>query len=259
MADRSVGLLTEDMLERFRTRAPAYDRENRFFQEDFDELKAAGYLKMAVPKELGGLGFSLAEVARETRRLGDVRAGHRARHEHAPLLGRASPPICGAAATSRCEWMLKDAAAGEVFAAGHAETGNDIPLLLSTAQSRARRRRLHVHRPQVVRQPDAGLDAARRARDGHERSRRRRRSSTASCRAARAGITIKETWDVLGMRATRSDDTVLEGAFVPDKYIARVVAAGRRRHRRLRPRHLRVGAARTSATSTTASRCACAI
>jgi alkylation response protein AidB-like acyl-CoA dehydrogenase len=28
------------------------------------------------------------------------------------------------------------------------------------------------------------------------------------------------------MRATRSDDTVLQGAFVPDKYIARVVSAG---------------------------------
>jgi len=28
------------------------------------------------------------------------------------------------------------------------------------------------------------------------------------------------------MRATRSDDTVLEGAFVPDKYIARVLPAG---------------------------------
>jgi alkylation response protein AidB-like acyl-CoA dehydrogenase len=40
------------------------------------------------------------------------------------------------------------------------------------------------------------------------------------------GYTIKETWDVMGMRATRSDDTVLEGAFVPDKYIGRVVPAG---------------------------------
>ena len=40
------------MLERFRTRAPTY-RENRFFQEDFDDLKAAGYLKMTVPKGLG--------------------------------------------------------------------------------------------------------------------------------------------------------------------------------------------------------------
>jgi alkylation response protein AidB-like acyl-CoA dehydrogenase len=40
------------------------------------------------------------------------------------------------------------------------------------------------------------------------------------------GYTIKETWDVMGMRATRSDDTVLEGAFVPDRYIARVLPMG---------------------------------
>src|SRR5258708_5552694 len=37
---------------------------------------------------------------------------------------------------------------------------------------------------------------------------------------------IKETWDTMGMRATRSDDTVLDGAFVPDRYIARVVPTG---------------------------------
>jgi alkylation response protein AidB-like acyl-CoA dehydrogenase len=30
----------------------------------------------------------------------------------------------------------------------------------------------------------------------------------------------------MGMRATRSDDVVLNGAFVPDKYIARIVPTG---------------------------------
>jgi alkylation response protein AidB-like acyl-CoA dehydrogenase len=40
------------------------------------------------------------------------------------------------------------------------------------------------------------------------------------------GYTIRETWDVLGMRATRSDDTVLENAFIPDRYVARIVPAG---------------------------------
>jgi alkylation response protein AidB-like acyl-CoA dehydrogenase len=34
------------------------------------------------------------------------------------------------------------------------------------------------------------------------------------------------TWDVLGMRATKSDDTILEGAVVPDNRISRIVAAG---------------------------------
>jgi alkylation response protein AidB-like acyl-CoA dehydrogenase len=41
-----------------------------------------------------------------------------------------------------------------------------------------------------------------------------------------AGYRIVETWDTLGMRATRSDDVVLEGAFVPDKYVQRIVPTG---------------------------------
>ena len=41
-----------------------------------------------------------------------------------------------------------------------------------------------------------------------------------------SGYSIKETWDVLGMRATCSEDTILDGVFVPDKYIARKLPAG---------------------------------
>src|SRR5581483_11716615 len=37
---------------------------------------------------------------------------------------------------------------------------------------------------------------------------------------------IVETWDTLGMRGTRSDDVVLDGAFIPDKYVARILPAG---------------------------------
>src|SRR4029077_1266325 len=62
-------VLTQDILDRCARRAPEYDRENRFFHEDFEELRASGYLLMAVPVELGGLGLSLAEVCRETARL----------------------------------------------------------------------------------------------------------------------------------------------------------------------------------------------
>jgi alkylation response protein AidB-like acyl-CoA dehydrogenase len=69
MTVASVTPLSETLLEACRTRAAGYDRDNRFCQEDFDELKAAGYLRMAIPKEFGGFGFRLAEVARETRRL----------------------------------------------------------------------------------------------------------------------------------------------------------------------------------------------
>lgn len=57
---RSV--LSDNLLERCAQRAAIYDRENRFFFEDLEELQQAGYLLLVVPKEFGGLGLSLAEV-----------------------------------------------------------------------------------------------------------------------------------------------------------------------------------------------------
>lgn len=63
-------VLSDKFLHRFAERAAGYDRDNRFFHEDFADLKDAGYLTMAVPRELGGRGLTLAEVCREQRRLG---------------------------------------------------------------------------------------------------------------------------------------------------------------------------------------------
>jgi alkylation response protein AidB-like acyl-CoA dehydrogenase len=62
-------VLSDDLLERCARRSPGYDRENRFFFEDFEELRQAGYLLLAVPEELGGRGLSLAQVCQEQRRL----------------------------------------------------------------------------------------------------------------------------------------------------------------------------------------------
>ena len=224
MADRSVGLLTEDMLERFRTRAPAYDRENKFFQEDFDELKAAGYLKMTVPKELGGMGFSLYDVSQVTRRLAMYApATALAMNMHHYWVGLAADLWRGG--DKSCEWILKEAAAGEVFAAGHAETGNDIPLLLSTCKAErvdggykfTGRKSFGSLTPVWTRLGAHGMDTS---------DPKAPKVVHGFLARGTAGITIKETWDVLGMRATRSDDTVLEGAFCPDRYIARVIAPG---------------------------------
>jgi hypothetical protein len=48
MSDTAT-VLSEEMLQRFAQRAPMYDRENRFFTEDFEELGASGYLKLPIP------------------------------------------------------------------------------------------------------------------------------------------------------------------------------------------------------------------
>jgi alkylation response protein AidB-like acyl-CoA dehydrogenase len=220
----TVGLLTESLLESCRSRAAAYDRENRFFQEDFDELRAAGYLKMSVPKEFGGLGYSLAEVSRETRRLAMYApATALAMNMHHYWVGDAAD--LWRQGDKSCEWMLREAAAGEVFAAGHAETGNDLPLLLSTTKAErvdggykfTGRKSFGSLSPVWTRLGVHGMDVSNPSAPKVVHGFLARNTP---------GVTIKDSWDVLGMRATKSDDTVLEGAFCPDKNIARVVPAG---------------------------------
>ena len=74
----TTDLLTEELLARFDERAPVYDREHRFFQEDFDELRERGYLNAAVPTAFGGGGLSFAEVQALQSPARVRRAGHRA-------------------------------------------------------------------------------------------------------------------------------------------------------------------------------------
>src|SRR5215467_14319914 len=62
-------VMSEALFQRCAERAPKYDEENRFFIEDFEELRTAGYLLMPVPAEFGGWGMALPEVCHEQRRL----------------------------------------------------------------------------------------------------------------------------------------------------------------------------------------------
>jgi alkylation response protein AidB-like acyl-CoA dehydrogenase len=224
MAVTLTSLLTETQLEAFRSRAAGYDRDNKFFQEDFDELKKAGYLKMAVPSELGGLGFKLAEVARETRRVAMYApATALGTNMHNYWVGLAADLWRGG--DKSLEWLLREAASGEVFAAGHAEPGNDLPLLLSTTKAErvdggwafTGRKSFGSLTPVWTRLGVHGMDTSNPSAPKIVHGFLPRNTP---------GITIKETWDVLGMRATRSDDTVLERAVCPDKYIGRIVPAG---------------------------------
>lgn len=60
-----TSVLTDEMLQRFHERAPGYDPDNKFFHENFEELRDAGYLNIAVTTEFGGRGFNLAQTMRE--------------------------------------------------------------------------------------------------------------------------------------------------------------------------------------------------
>jgi alkylation response protein AidB-like acyl-CoA dehydrogenase len=216
--------LSDEIIAHCGDRAAAYDRDNRFFTEDFEELRAAGYLKIAVPKELGGHGMSLADVCREQRRLA-YRAPATALATNMHLYWTGVAADMRKMGDASLEWILREAAAGEVFAAGHGEAGNDLPLFLSTAKAERvdGGYKFWGHKTFGSLTPvwtRLGLHATNAADPGGPKV------VHAFLPRDAKGYTIKETWDTLGMRATRSDDTLLDGAFIPDKYVARVVPAG---------------------------------
>jgi alkylation response protein AidB-like acyl-CoA dehydrogenase len=224
MTPTQTTVLSDALLARCGERAATYDRENRFFSDDFKELEAAGYLTLAVPEAFGGRGMSLADVCREQRRLA-YRAPATALATNMHLYWTGVAADMRKAGDSSLEWMLREAASGEVFAAGHGEAGNDLPLFLSTAKAERADGgyRFWAHKtfgsltPVWTRLGFHAMDTS---------DPKAPKIVHAFLPRDAKNYSIKETWDTLGMRATRSDDTLLDGAFVPDRYIARTVPAG---------------------------------
>lgn len=222
MTDNSV--LTDELLQRCAERAGDYDRENRFFAEDFDELKALGYLNGPAPKELGGGGLTLAQSCAAQQRLAYAApATALAVNMHIYWVGVAAD--LWRAGDKSLEWLIEESLAGEIFAAGHSERGNDLPVFLSTTSAKKvdGGYRFSGHKmfgsltPVWTRFGLHGMDVD--AEGGPK-------IIHAFMPRDTEGYTIKETWDVMGMRATRSDDTILEDVFVEDKYIGHIVPAG---------------------------------
>jgi alkylation response protein AidB-like acyl-CoA dehydrogenase len=217
-------ILSNDLLQRFAERCAGYDRDNRFFHEDFADLKAAGYLTMAVPRELGGRGLTLAQCCRQQRQLAYYApATALGINMHVYWVGLIAD--LWRQGDKSLEWVLKEVMAGEVLNAGHSERGNDIPVLLSTSKAERVDGGFQVsgHKmfgslsPVFTRYGFHAMwaDAPGGPKIVH-----------AFMPRSTPGYRIVETWDTMGMRATRSDDVILEGVFVSDDYVARIVPAG---------------------------------
>jgi alkylation response protein AidB-like acyl-CoA dehydrogenase len=216
--------LPTDVLERFRSRAGELDRANAYFAEDLAELRASGYLAAAVPTHLGGWGLSLTQMAASQRRLARYApATALATSMHSYWVGIATE--LERAGDTSLRWILEAAVDGAVFAAGHAEVGNDIPVLLSTCLAErveggyrlTGRKQFGSNGPAWAWLGAHAIDPA--APGGPQ-------IVHAFVERTSPGVTVVESWDTLGMRPSQSYDTVLESVFVPDARIGRVVPAG---------------------------------
>ena len=221
-----ASLLSDEMLARFDERAPVYDRENRFFDEDFAELREVrlpvwpmpdrvrrqrARPRRLLPAEMRRLGYVAPATAlavnmhvywtgrRRRPRCGPAtsRAGGSSRR---PPTARCSPR-CTARPATTCRCCCRARRPSGPTAAGRSPGTRSSAACRRcgpTADSTPWTRRIPQH-PQIVH----GF----LPRDAE-------------------GYQIIDTWDTLGMRATQSQDTVLDKAFVPDELVPLVCPAG---------------------------------
>lgn len=222
MSTSTQELLPDELLATFRERAAVYDRENRFFDETLADLRERGYLKLLVPKEFGGLGGTILEATRLQRRLaGADPAAALGVNMHLVLTGAATIALRRGLEPARR--VLEEAAAGELFAFGISEAGNDLMLFDSLSKAaplagggysltgtKIFTSMAHAWTRLVTHAKVAADDPA------DERV-------VFGVLDSRDGIEVLNDWNAHGMRGTDSSTHKLEGAkLAPDRVLALV-------------------------------------
>ncbi|MDP9988198.1 alkylation response protein AidB-like acyl-CoA dehydrogenase [Arthrobacter oryzae] len=219
-------LLPDELLERIRGRAAAYDRDNAFFHEDLQELAAAGYLKLFVPASDGGAGLGLEAAAQCQRRLATA-APATALAVNMHLVWTGVAHVLAARGDHSLAFVLEEAAQGEVFAFGNSEGGNDSVLFDSRTTATPEQdggysftgtKIFTSLSPAWTRLGIFGKDPDARNGVGE--------LVHGFITRETSGYRILDDWDTLGMRASQSATTVLEGVAVPADRIFRKLPVG---------------------------------
>jgi alkylation response protein AidB-like acyl-CoA dehydrogenase len=199
----------------FAKRAAAADENDRFVAENYQELRQADLVAAGVPKELGGAGAEVAELAEMLRELAHhcsstalafsmhthqvAIPAWRWRHQKAaavePLLRRVAAERLVLLSSGGSDWIAGSGkavkvdggyrvSARKVFTSGAA--AGDILMTGAIVQSETEPDAV-IHFPVSMKAPE---------------------------------VKILDTWRTLGMRGTGSDDVLIEGLFVPDASVA---------------------------------------
>ncbi|QCQ16572.1 acyl-CoA dehydrogenase family protein [Microbacterium sp. RG1] len=216
--------LPDELIERIRGRAADTDRENVFPEEDLAELRAAGYLGILVPADRGGAGLTLAEASVLQQRLATA-APATALAVNMHLVWTGVAKVLRDRGIDDLAFVQTGAAAGEVFAFGISEAGNDLVLF------------------------DSATEAVPLADGGYTFTGTKIFTSlapvwthlgvhgldTTSSDAPKLvygfvprsdAVRTRDDWDTVGMRGTQSRTTELHGAVAPADRIVRRVAPG---------------------------------
>jgi len=219
-----AAFLPDELLERFRARAAEHDRDNTFPDADLAELKDAGYLSILVPAGLGGAGLGLAEASVLQQRLATA-APATALAVNMHLVWTGVAKVMADRGVDALRFVQTGAVAGEVYAFGISEAGNDLVLFGSDTDASPRSdggyaftgTKIFTSLAPVWTQLGLhGLDT----------------TSPDAPKLVYAfvprtdAVVTRDDWDTVGMRATQSRTTELHGAVAPADRIVRRVDPG---------------------------------
>lgn len=195
--------LKEELLLKFRERAPKYDKENTFSYEDYEDLKKAGYLSAQVPKEYGGAGLSLKEIAHEQTRLAMYAPGTALGiNMHQIIVGLANYMV--RKGNDKGFQILKDAAAGKLLSFGISEPANDRVLFGSITDAAKQEDGSYIFNGPKVFISMSG-EADKFVIYGNDSADEENPKSVfAYVDNNEDTVIIDRNWDTLGMRATQS-------------------------------------------------------
>lgn len=219
-----ASLLPDDLLDRIRSRAAAVDADNVFPDADLAELRDAGYLAMLVPEALGGAGLGLAEASVLQQRLASAApATALAINMHLVWTGVAK--VLSDRGIDTLRFVQEGAVAGEVFAFGISEAGNDLVLFGSDTEAAPlpdggyafTGTKIFTSLAPVWTQLGLhGLDTT--SPDGPQ--------MVYAFVPRTDAVTTRDDWDTVGMRGTQSRTTELHGAVAPADRVVRRLAPG---------------------------------
>lgn len=222
-AGRRFVEIAESHIDGLAARAAAHDRDAAFPADNFDDLHRSGFLAATVPVELGGLGVrSMVDIAAAFNRLGrGDGATAIAAHMHvAVVLGVAAGwgrVLATGGDTEALDLLLKGVVAGEVLICSAAtEAGVTAGYQMTTATRTEGGWLVNGRKTFATNSAAATLfTVPLRVVDDEVGF----RYGSAWVPAGAPGMEVRDSWDALGMRSTRSNDVVFTDCFVPDSLL----------------------------------------
>jgi alkylation response protein AidB-like acyl-CoA dehydrogenase len=203
----------EQCAETFAGRAAAADRAGKFPVENIDTLRSGGLIGAAVPEEFGGMGVdSLHDLALGVSRLGRADSAMAIAYNMHLTISWSVARFWRTLQLDALADQLKVIAAGQIIAIGGTEAATSLSFPLTTAVPDERGWRINGRKIFGTLSPvtDHFVFAVRvDTGDGNPQV------GNAFAPANTPGLTVLDNWDALGMRASGSNDLVLEDVIIP--------------------------------------------